>query len=855
MKLKFYFLTLLIFFMLASSVLAERFRCYRAKGKVSEERHYAVDRQVDVLHLKLEVFPNFSERSISGITTIECVPIAFPLKELTLHATNLTISSIEASVPLEDFQNTNEELILTFAEKVPAGKKISITIRHSAEPKEGLYFRTPEMGYLPEDIHLWTQGEMHEARHWFPSFDYPNERFTTEVICHVPPEMAVVSNGRLVSETIDEKTGLKAVRWLQEKPHVNYLIALVAGKLKKLSTSYQNTPLGFYTTTSQIAYAENSFRPTSDILAFFEKELDFPYAWGKYDQVVVGDFTWGGMENTSITILNDYTLFPNELKGTRSSQGLIAHEFAHQWFGDLVTCKDWSHIWLNEGFATFYNLLYSEAKEGRDAMLYGLYQDAQGILQNKDDVIPVVMNRMENMKDLFSFRAYDKGSWLLQMIRTQMGPDLYRKCIQEYLKRNQFKSVTTQDLINVLEEFSGLSWQLFFDQWAYHGGFPVLKIKYQWNEKENKATLQIEQTHRVDDKIFLFQVPTKVQFKTTSGFQTFPLLLQKREQDFEFTLASRPESVRFDPEYGVLAEVHFEKPREMYSVELQEQSDVIGRLLAIQALKSKKDQRTLESLQSALQKDSFYGVRLEASKALQQIHTTEALTALLASTHQPSENVRLQIIQDIGSFYDLKVLRYLKTVLSQEKNPDLLKAALQNLGKYPLEEIQETFLSFLNSNSFRQILVDATLDAISTSAQPIFLEPILTLLQKREKELPAGVFAKGLKIAGSLGRERDPSEKVFSILLSYSQAPRQSIRIAAIEALGLLKNIHAVPILKSFQGNDQEDSVQKALEEAIKKIQDPLNAPQELNEIRSALLKLEKVNEELRKEIDQLKRK
>lgn len=859
MKLTFYVWVFLSLWICASWLNAERERacCYRAavKGKVSDERHYAPDRQVDVLHLKLEVVPNFLTRTVSGVTTIDCVPIAFPLKELTLHAVDLTISSVIASVPLENFQNTDEDLLLTFTEPVPAGKKISITITHSAEPKEGLYFRTPEMGYLPEDIHLWTQGEMHEARHWFPSFDYPNERFTTEMICHVPPEMTVISNGRLVSETLDEKTGLKAVRWLMEKPHVNYLIALVAGKFKKISNSEQEVPLGFYTTPSQFAYAENSFRSTAAMLKFFEQELDFPYPWGKYDQVVVGDFTWGGMENTSITILNDYTLFPNELRGTRSSQGLVAHEFVHQWFGDLITCKDWSHIWLNEGFATYYSFLISEAFDGREAMLYALYHDALGILQHKDDRIPMVLNRMEHMKDIFSFRAYDKGSWLLHMIRTQLGPDLYRKCIQEYVKRYQFKSVVTQDLIGVLEEISGLSWQLFFDQWAYHGGFPVLKIKYTWDEKENKATLQIHQTHRIDEKIFLFQIPTKIQFKTTAGFQTFPILIQKKEQDFEFTLPSRPESVRVDPEYGLLAKVDFEKPREMYYVELQEQRDVIGRLLAIEALKSRKDQKTVEHLKKTLQQDSFYGVRLEASKALQYQHTPEALNALLDSTQQTSENVRLQLIRDLGSFYDVRVLRYLKTVLSQEKNPDLVRAALQNLGKYSLEEIQESVLYFLKSNSFRQMLAEASMDAIYTNTNPVFLDPLFEMLQQREKELPAGVFAKGLKTLGVLACQRDPSEKIFHYLLRYLKSPRKSIQIACFEAFGELKNPRAIPILRSFHSEGQDEGLRNAIDQSIKKIQDPMNTATDLNEIRNTLIKLEKANEDLRKELEQLKQK
>ncbi len=184
-----------------------------------------------------------------------------------------------------------------------------MTIRYSAEPKKGLYFRTKELGYPEEDTHLWTQGETHEARHWFPSFDYPNERSTTEVICHVPPEMTVVSNGRLVGEVEDEANGLKAVQWKQEKPHVSYLVCLAAGKFTKLEDATGSVPLAFYTQPSLAKHAANSFADTPAILKFYEEEIGVPYPWAKYDQVTCRDFTSGGMENTTLTALTHRTIY------------------------------------------------------------------------------------------------------------------------------------------------------------------------------------------------------------------------------------------------------------------------------------------------------------------------------------------------------------------------------------------------------------------------------------------------------------------------------------------------------------------------------------------------------------------
>ena len=204
-----------------------------------------------------------------------------------------------SSEAILDYQVTDEKIIVTFAQPVPADKEAWVKIEHRAEPTEGMYFRTPEMGYKAGDTHLFTQGESVEARHWYPCLDSPNEKFTSEITCRVPAGMTVLSNGRLVSEEKDPTTGLVAVRWLQDKPHANYLLSLVAGYFKKVEDRHRDVPLAFYTPPSEIDEATNSFCDTKDIMAFYEDEIGLPYPWAKYYQVAVNDFVAGGMENTS----------------------------------------------------------------------------------------------------------------------------------------------------------------------------------------------------------------------------------------------------------------------------------------------------------------------------------------------------------------------------------------------------------------------------------------------------------------------------------------------------------------------------------------------------------------------------
>lgn len=253
-------------------------------------RHYAPSKQIDVEHLKLEVTPDFQSRTVTGTVRIEFSPIARALDELSLDAVDLYIDSVTSSAAIEDYQNNGEQLIITFKKPIEAGKDSYVEVSYSAEPEIGLYFRTPEMGYQEGEAHIWTQGEMHEHRHWFPCYDYPNERFTSELIANVPEGMVALSSGRLVSEKKDSKTELVAWHWKQDQPHVNYLITLCAGNFEKIEDSYRDIPMAFWMPPSRMEHAEIYFDGTKKMMKFFEDYIGIEYPWDKYDQVVVEDF-------------------------------------------------------------------------------------------------------------------------------------------------------------------------------------------------------------------------------------------------------------------------------------------------------------------------------------------------------------------------------------------------------------------------------------------------------------------------------------------------------------------------------------------------------------------------------------
>lgn len=820
-------------------------------------RKYAPDRLIDVIRLKIDVTPDFDRRSIGAVTAIEFRPIAEPVREIALDAVGLDVSSVESTQEIEGYTVGEEQIVITFAEPIPVDADTTVEIAYTATPKKGLYFRTADMGYPEEDTQLWTQGETYEARHWFPSFDYPNERFQSEVVCHAPGDMTVVSNGRKVGEFVDESTGVKTSHWLQRKPHVNYLIALVVGRFAKLESTYRDIPLGFYAPQSQREFAANSFRDTADIMAFFEDEIGVPYPWDKYDQVAVLDFHYGGMENTSLTVLTDRTLFGEETENLRDSRGLVAHELAHQWFGDYVTCKDWSHVWLNEGFATYYDWLHAGHKHGEDEKLWHLYNAARGIVGN-DDRTPMVSRDYKSAMDQFGYRAYPKGAWVLHMLRVRLGDDLYRRCVKTYLERHALGSVVTEDLNAVVEELSGRSFDRFFDQYVYHARHPELDVSYSWDEAADIAKITVKQTHDVDDDVdddvVLFRVPTKVRFDFEGGSsEERELSVEESAGDFYYPLRAQPTVVRFDPDFGALAKVSFDKPDAMLHDQLADMDDVVGRLRAIEALKSKDDLATVERLRTTLNEDPFHGVRVEASKALREIHTREAFGALRESLDQPDARARKQVVSDIGGFYRRDAEAVARDALASEANPAIVGIALQSLGKYGGADLRDLIVRYLASESYRNYLAVAAIRTIRTLDDPTYVEILQGTLVTRGVELTSGGLGAGLRALGYLARNEDDREGVRTFLEEHLQDPRRGVRIAAIAALGELRDPQAIAAVATFTSAKTDDGVKRAAENAVKAMRDAKRVPVELADVRGELIELKDRHEELAEEFTALK--
>ncbi|HMO87100.1 MAG TPA: M1 family metallopeptidase, partial [Lacipirellulaceae bacterium] len=600
----------------------------------------------------------------------------------------LPVAAVASAPRVGDGSAGRGAVPIVFDPPLEPGQPAHVAIQYSAEPVEGLYFRTPATGVDAGDAHCWTQGEPHEARHWFPCFDAPNERATSELVCRVPAEMTVVSNGRLVDDSTSDDGATRTFHWRQDKPHVSYLICFVAGLFEKIEGRQGDVPLAFYAQPSKAAHAASAFRHTAEALEFFESATGVPYPWDKYDQAVIADFLWGGMENTTITTLTQRTLYENEGDHVRAgrSRSLNAHELAHQWFGNYVTCKDWSHLWLNEGFATYYALLYDAVCDGPDALAYGLYLDARDEIflpENEADRRPIVYRQYRTPSEQFDFRNYPKASWVIHMLRSRVGDELYQQAIHSYLQRHALGEVETDNLRKVFEELSGQTLDRFFDQWLYHGGHPQLTVKYDWLPNERLAHISIEQTQPTDDRTLLFEFPAVVRLVVDGEVVERRIDVTERRHDLYVRLPAEPQVMRFDPHYTLLAQVTFDKSDALLEADLARDDDVMGRVLACEALGKRRTGAAVAALQKAIENDPFYGVRQVAARALREIGTDDAVAALAgALDRQSDQRVRYTIVDELGRAYHANATARLREVAADvDELPVVAAAAIVGLGR------------------------------------------------------------------------------------------------------------------------------------------------------------------------------
>ncbi|MBT8495337.1 MAG: M1 family metallopeptidase, partial [Deltaproteobacteria bacterium] len=614
------------------------------------EARYARDRLFDVEHVKIDVDLDFETRSITASCSLT-VRALVSERWLQLDAVELDIDSVRRRGKNLAFEHDGEILHIDLGAQAKVGKTFTIVVDYTAQPRRGLYFVGPEAAYPDKPIQAWTQGQDEDSRYWFPCFDSPHEKATSEVIATVPPEFYALSNGKLVSDKV--KKGRRQLHWSFDQPHSCYLITLVAGEFDTVRDRWDGVEVTYHVAKGRKQEAKRTLAKTPKMLALFSKLFGVSYPYNKYAQVFVGDFIFGGMENTTATTLTDVVLLDERAALDYDVEALVAHELAHQWFGDLITCRDWGQGWLNEGFATYSEYLWREHASGRDEATLELEEFATQYFSEDSDRYrrKIATNLYEFPIDIFDHHLYEKGARVVHMLRRELGDDAFFRSLAHYLGKHRHRSVETRDLARAIEEQTGRVLDWFFDQWVLNGaGHPVLEIGYRWDAEHEQAIFVVKQAQESDSQTPVFRLPTQLRVRVGKHEIDVPIEVRDQQQTFVVPCKRAPSQAIFDPGKHLLAELRFDKPTSLSIAELRSATEAIDRIDAARALGKKGGAQAAEALARALRKDPFWGVRAAAADALGKLRSDRARDLLVRELATKHPKVRRAVVRALGQF-------------------------------------------------------------------------------------------------------------------------------------------------------------------------------------------------------------
>jgi aminopeptidase N len=731
------------------------------------------DRAVDVRHIALDLVVDVPGKCIAGRATHTVAPLNEGLRQLALDAVEMMIQGVTVGGQTARFEYDGATLSIDLGKARPRGDAFDVAVTYEARPRLGLYFIAPDAAYPDKPQQVWSQGQDEDNRHWFPCYDYPNEKQTSEVRVRVPEGWFALSNGRLVEEK-EHEDGTRTFHWMQERPHATYLMTLVAGNFERFDASRPDLTIDYFVEARDANAVERTFGRTPEMIALFERVSGIAFPWAKYSQIVVRDFVFGGMENTSATTMTENILLDAKAARDFSSDHLVSHELAHMWWGDLLTCRDWSHGWLNESFATFMELLWNEH-------LLGIDEYRQGVIENTDLYLeeryrrPIVTNVYASPMDIFDRHLYEKGSVVLHMLRGLLGDEQFFRSIQRYCREHQDDNVTTHDLAEAIERETGRNLDWFFEQWVMSPGHPELDVRWTWDAIAGVASVAVKQKQDRGNGTPLFRLPVTIDFITgQSRPRAFQVDVREEEQTLLFPLQGKPDLCRFDPGNFILKTLDFDKSLAELRFQLRRDDDIAGRIAAAGSLGKKGGPEAIAGLEEAVLRDRFWAVQAAAAKALGATGTPEAREALLRCIRVRNHKARRGVVAGLGEFRgDEIVLAALAPLAAKDPSWFVESEANRSIGKLRLPGSYAILARNIQRPSWRQLVRTGCADGLAElrdergldvlfgeaayGARPQYRQNVVNAIGKLGALFPSRKAETGAKLADLL---RDPDIRV-----------------------------------------------------------------------------------------------
>jgi aminopeptidase N len=616
-----------------------------------------VPRTYDLLDVKWEVRLDEKARSIQGDVTNTLTPLA-TLREVRFDSARLNIDEVTVNGKRARFRTSGDALFVTLGEPAQAGQKLAVRVRYHGKPEAGAYFVPAERAFPAKTPMAYTQGEMEDTRYWLPTYDFMDDKATSEGTIEVPQGWNVLSNGRLVEKS--EANGRARYHWKTEQPHSTYLISFVAGPYSAIEDGEGDLPVEYWVPVGLEEQGKATFGGTERMIRFYESLTGVKYPYAKFAQSVVADYMFGGMENISAVTNTITALHSPKEEPLASGEGLVAHELAHQWFGDLVTGKDWSHIWINEGFATFLPHFLVRELHGQEAFDIGrmnTLRGAFGAMKGQNE--PMVWNKYQDAIERFGGNSYGGGAARMFMLMRLVGEEPFWKGVHAFLEKYKFANATTEDFFAVMSSETGQNLDGFRKQWFYQAGVPTVTVK-----REGDAFVVSQDSDKFDLPIeyMVFDGPSPAKLeKATLGSR--PLRIPAAEGAL----------IQIDPECWSIAEVKYELGLDDKGwIEMFKKAPLAAQRLRL--LGSVIAATTPEERVSLAKEEPNVDVQIELVRSLKD--TGE----LVAYANQKDARIQLAAIETLGGTPKSDTSVELLTRVAKTEPNDILRlAAMKSL--------------------------------------------------------------------------------------------------------------------------------------------------------------------------------
>ncbi|PWJ59205.1 aminopeptidase N [Dyadobacter jejuensis] len=800
---------------------------------------------MQLIYTRLDLQFDWQRQRVPATAILQFKPHFYPQNSISIDAKGFEIKSVyllkdqsdlgEASSKDIDrkkanklkYQYDSRKLTVDLGKTYTRKDTIAIWIDYIAKPNElprnqpndhptdkGLYFINADGMEEGKPRQIWTQGETEASSCWFPTLDAPNQKFTHDIYLTVDSTYKTLSNGILV-ESEPAKDGQRTDHWRQSIPHAPYLAMVAVGDFAVAKDLMPNgMELSYYVEPQYAADAHAIFGRTPAMIAFFTNIFGMPFPWEKYAQIAVRDFVAGAMENTTATVHEEGVQNDTRSLVDGNSDGVIAHELAHHWFGDYVTAEEWGQLPLNESFANYSEYLWAEYREGRDqADWINLQETNQYMAEAETKKVPMIRYFYKNPDDLFDSHSYAKGGRILHMLRSYVGDDAFFESLKLYLQNNALGTAEIGNLRMAFEKVTGEDLNWFFDQWFFRPGHPNLAVSQEYIPASKTLQLTVQQ---LQDTLAstVYRIPVAIDVWVAGKKQRHEVLLERANQTFSFTAAEKPNLVLFDPEATLLASIDHRKDRQEMIFQYQHADRFLPKYQAIAQLEGQLADTTVRNVLVKAMTDPFWKIRQMAIANFAEYDRADfaAIEKIVQSRARIDAHpqVRSEAIITLSTYGDNNSDQIFREALT-DSSYQVVSIALDKYLLNRPDDADEIALQFENSPN--DAIVTSVGNYYAGLAQP---ERYEWFLEKMKRMKPTEKY-NFLQVFGKYLLKSKPDIQRQSIPVLEGLArnnPAYFVRFGAYQALGLLTDIPGVTaIRKDIRAKESEPKLKEMYEQ------------------------------------------